>query len=87
MLTCADAQTGDVQWQERLGGRCLASPVLAHERLYFFRQDGKTIVIKAGGPFERLAENAIEGNVAATPAVGGRAIYLRTDSRLYCIRE
>jgi outer membrane protein assembly factor BamB len=87
MLTCADAKTGDVQWQERLGGRCLASPVLAHERLYFFRQDGKAIVIKAGGPFERLAENAIEGNVAATPAVGGRTIYLRTDSHLYCIGE
>jgi outer membrane protein assembly factor BamB len=87
MVTCADAKTGEVQWQERLGGRCLASPVLAHERLYFFRQDGKTIVIKAGGPFELLAENVIDGNLAATPAIGARAIYLRTDSHLYCLGE
>ena len=87
MITCSDARTGEVRWQERLGGRCLASPLLAHERLYFFRQDGKTIVIKAGGPFERLAENTLEGNIAASPAVGQRALYLRTDTHLYCLKE
>ena len=87
MVTCADARSGQVHWQERLGGSFLASPLSAEGRLYCFRQDAKTIVLKAGQLFELLAENPLEGNVAATPAVGDRALYLRTDSHLYCIRN
>jgi outer membrane protein assembly factor BamB len=86
MLTCANAGSGEIAWQERLGGAVLASPILAQGRLYVFRQDAKTIVLKAGKQFERLAENPLEGNLIATPAVSGNALYLRTDSLLYCIR-
>jgi outer membrane protein assembly factor BamB len=87
MITCADAVSGDIRWQERLGGPCLASPLLAHGRLYFFRQDGRTVVVKSGKQFERLAENPLEGTVVATPAVAGRALFLRTDTHLYCIQN
>ncbi len=45
---CADARTGKIRWHERLGGRCLASPIYAAGRLYFFNEDGKTTVLKAG---------------------------------------
>ena len=86
MATCADAQTGQACWQERLGGPCLASPLLAQGRIYFFRQDGTTIVLKAGRQFERLAENPLPGTLIATPAVAGRALYLRTDTHLFCIQ-
>jgi outer membrane protein assembly factor BamB len=87
MATCADAKTGEICWQDRLGGPCLASPIFAHGRLYFFRQDARTIVVKPGRRFERLAENPLQGTLIATPAVSGPALYIRTDTDLYCLRE
>jgi outer membrane protein assembly factor BamB len=87
MATCAEAKSGQVLWQERLGGSCLASPLWAPGRIYFFRQDAKAVVVKAGRQFERLADNALEGTVIATPALDDRALYLRTDTHLYRIRE
>ncbi len=87
MATCADARTGHLHWQERLGGPCLASPIAAQGRLYFFRQDGKTVVLKTGRQLERLAENLLEGTVVASPAACDHALYLRTDTHFYCIRE
>ena len=54
--------------------------------MYFFGQDGKTTVIRAGRQFEKLAENQLPGPVAATPAIVDGAIYLRTDSHLYRIQ-
>ena len=63
----------------------LASPLLAGGRVYFFGKEGKTTVVKAGKPFERLAENRLDGVVVATPAILDRTIFLRTDSHLYRI--
>lgn len=83
IATCADAATGEVRWQERLGEQHLASPILAGGRIYFFGREGKTTVVKAGGTFEKLAENRIEGIVSATPAVDGKALLVRTDTHLY----
>lgn len=85
MASCADARTGTIHWQERLGGAHLASPLAAAGRLYFFGQTGKTTVLKASKVFERLAENTLDGTVVATPALVGPAIYLRTDTHLYLI--
>lgn len=87
MVTCAEAQTGLVHWQERLGGSFLASPIAMEGRLYFFRQDGKTILLKPGKQFERLAENTLSGNLVGTPAADERTLYLRTDTHLYGIRN
>jgi outer membrane protein assembly factor BamB len=87
IVCCADARTGKLHWHERLGGRCLASPIYAAGRLYFFNEGGKTTVLKAGKQFTRLAENQLEGPLVATPAVLGQAILLRTDAHLFCIES
>lgn len=87
MATCASAENGEIYWQERLGGPCLASPLLARDRLYFFRQDAKAVVVRAAKQFERLAENSLEGTLIATPALGDHAIFARTDTQLFCIRN
>ena len=83
MASCGDARTGEIHWQERLGGLHLASPLHAGGRVYFFAQDGRTTVIKAGKQFEKLAENRIEGPLTATPAIVDGTVFLRTDSSLY----
>ncbi|MCX6903896.1 MAG: PQQ-binding-like beta-propeller repeat protein [Verrucomicrobia bacterium] len=85
MATCAEAKSGAIHWQERLGGAHLASPLYAEGRLYFFSQTGKTTVISPGRQFQRVSENQIEGTVVATPALAGPAIFLRTDTHLYRI--
>lgn len=81
----ADARTGQVHWQERLGGSHLASPLSAEGRLYFFDMDGKATVLRAGKEFVKLAENTLEGPLVATPAMANRTIFVRTDSHLYCV--
>ena len=87
MATCADARTGEILWQERLGGTYFASPLGAQQRIYFFNQAGKTTVVKAGRQFERLSENQIEGPLVATPAAVDAALFIRSDESLYRIGQ
>ncbi len=86
IASCASAKTGELYWQERLGGLHLASPLSAEKRVYFFAQDGKTTVVQAGKQFEKVAENQIDGTVVATPAFVDGSLFLRTDTHLYRIR-
>lgn len=85
IANCTDVRSGEVHWQERMNQQHLASPLLAEGRIYFFGKGGKTTVIKAGKQFERLAENQLEGDVVATPAIVDGTIFLRTDAHLYRI--
>jgi outer membrane protein assembly factor BamB len=82
-VSCVEAATGRVLWTERIGGRYAASPVYAGGRLYFFNQEGETIVLKPGRTFERLATNVLDDGFMASPAVSGGAFFLRTRSHLY----
>jgi outer membrane protein assembly factor BamB len=81
-VTCVDAATGETVWTERIGGKYAASPVYADGRLYFFSQEGTTTVLKPGRTFEALATNTLSGGFMASPAVGGKAFFLRTKTDL-----
>jgi len=85
MATCARAGTGEILWQERLGGLHLASLLHAEGRVYVFSQEGTCSVLRAGPTFERLAENRLPGPLIATPAVADGGLFVRTDSDLYHI--
>lgn len=87
IASCVDAKTGEQVWQQRVGGEYSASPVYADGRLWFFSEDGKTIVLKPGRVFERVAENQLEEGFLASPAIAGKAFYLRTRTHLYRIEE
>ncbi len=86
-VTCIDAANGDVVWTERIGGKYAASPVYADGRLYFFSQDGKTTVLKPGRNFEVLATNELDDGFMASPAVSGKAFFLRTKTHLYRVED
>ena len=43
------------------------------------------MVLQANKDLTLLAENQFDGPVFASPALVGSAIYLRTDSHLYCL--
>jgi len=55
--------------------------------LWFFSEDGKTTVVKPGRVFEQVAENRLDEGVLASPAIAGKAFYLRTRTHLYRIEE
>ncbi len=87
ITSCLEAKTGDELWRERLGGKYSASPLFAEGRIYFFSQEGKTTVIEAGREYKKLAENPLDDGFMASPAVAGKALFLRTQTHLYRIEE
>jgi hypothetical protein len=87
IASCFDAIGGQLIWRERIGREYRASPISADGRLYLFGWDGRTTILAAGRQFRRLAENPLDGSLAATPAVAGRAIYVRTATHLYCLEQ
>jgi outer membrane protein assembly factor BamB len=87
VVTARSADTGRELWMGRLGGAVSASPVYADGRIYVCEEGGQTSVFRPGPRFELLARNALGGQIQASPAVTGRALFLRTDQRLYRIEE
>ena len=85
IVSCVDALSGEVLGRCRTGGNYAASPVHAEGRIYCFNRQGKTVVLGANKELKVLAENHLDGPVFASPALVGSAIYLRTDSHLYCL--
>ena len=61
--------------------------VYADGRIYLFSEQGKTTVITPGNSYKVLATNQLEGGFMASPAVAGRAFFLRTKSHLYRIEK
>ena len=87
IATCLDAKTGQVVWKSRLQGEYSSSPVAASGRVYFSSEDGKTTVVEAGREFKVLAENQLADGFMASPAIDGRALFLRTRTHLYRLEE
>jgi outer membrane protein assembly factor BamB len=85
IASCIDARTGDEIWVDRIGGEYSASPVYASGRIYYFAQDGSTIVIRPGDTLEVVARNRLDDGFMASPAISGRAFFLRTKMNLYRI--
>lgn len=84
-LTCFEAKTGQVVWDEKVRGVFSASPVLAGGHIYLPSEAGVTLVFKAGRQFELVAENDLADGGFATPVILDGRIYLRTLHHLYCI--
>jgi outer membrane protein assembly factor BamB len=87
VASAVEAKTGTVVWTGRIGGTHSASPVSADGRVYFFSEDGKTIVVEAGRTFKVLAENQLGDGFMASPAIDGKAFYLRSKTHLYRIES
>ena len=85
MGTCYDAVSGAIQWQEKLGTHYSASLVTANGLVYFLDDQGLMKVIKPGPKLEVVAENNLDEDTFASPAISqGRMLIRGTDS-LYCI--
>ncbi len=87
IASCLDAKTGEEIWRERVGGNYSASPVLAEDHIYFLSEEGKTTVVAADKEFKVLATNQLDGGFMASPAIAGRALFLRTKTHLYRLEQ
>lgn len=85
LLMCIDAKTGESFYEHKLSGKYNASPVLAGGNVYFPSTSGKTLVIKEGKALNIVAENKLDGQIWASPAVIDNNLFIRTSKYLFCI--
>lgn len=82
IASCVDARTGQVHWQERVGGNYSASPLFADGRIYLQSEQGTGVVLQPGRQFRKLAENALGARTLASYAVDDGALFIRTEEHL-----
>lgn len=86
IATCYKADTGDIVWQERIGGNHSASPVLAEGRIYFLSEAGETTIIEANPKYSGpIAKNSVGEKCQASMAVSQGNLFIRSDKHLFCI--
>ena len=89
IITCFDAATGTVMWQQRLGRAIRegisASPVVVDNKVFVTSDEGVTFVLKAGPEFELLHTNDIGAQTLASPALVDGIWYIRTVDELIAI--
>ncbi|MCA9080239.1 MAG: PQQ-binding-like beta-propeller repeat protein, partial [Planctomycetaceae bacterium] len=85
IATCFDTLTGEVAWQERLAGHYSTSLTAANGLVYFLADDGVTKIVRPGPTFELVAENVLDEECRASPAMSQGQIFLRGTEHLYCI--
>jgi outer membrane protein assembly factor BamB len=85
IVTCVDPKTGEKVWQERIPGIFTASPVAAEGRVYLVSETGEAIVLQAGREPRVLSRNVIGERSAASPALAGGRLFLRTDDHLIAV--
>lgn len=86
-LTCREAADGRIVYRGRLPGKYTASAVAGDGKVYFVNEVGTTTVVRAGRTFEVVAENRLDEECLASPAISRGALFLRTGRHLYGIRN
>jgi outer membrane protein assembly factor BamB len=88
IVTCFDAKTGEIYYNERIGGGAegfTASAVSAGGKLYFTGEQGDVFVLPATKEFSVLASNKLGGLCLSTPAISDGTLYFRTTEKLVAI--
>ena len=87
VVRCFDRHTGRLHWKQRVKGEYRASPLVAEGRIYFLNMEGLTTVVSASPRFDRLAENQLDAQTIASPAVADGKLYIRGRKWLYCLSK
>jgi outer membrane protein assembly factor BamB len=90
ILQVADSRTGKEIYKARVGGgghTFSSSPVASQGRIYLLSEDGDTFVLRAGDKYDEIAKNSLGEMSLATPAADADSLYVRTQTKLYRIRN
>jgi outer membrane protein assembly factor BamB len=88
IVTCFDVKTGQVYYNERIGGGgegFTTSPVAAGGKLYYTGEQGDVFVVAATKEFKVLAQNKLGGICLSTPAISDGTIFFRTTEKLIAV--
>ncbi len=92
LLSCFDAKTGEQHYDRQKLERGVAvtsSPWSYDGKIFCINEDGVCSVVRDGEKFELLHTNELASDdiCLSTPAIAGDRLLIRTDKRLYCIRQ
>ena len=89
IFTRFDAKTGVQTYKARIGegGDFTTSPWAYNGKIFCMNEEGKTFVIRAGDKYEFVGSNDLDEMALASPALIGDRLILRTETRLYSIRN
>ena len=85
-VTCLHAATGKKVWQDRVPGSYYSSPICAGNMIFNITKKGEVVVIAAGDKFEILGQTPLKELCHATPAISGGRMFVRTYTRLICVK-
>ena len=83
IVTCLNAPTGEVRYQERVGGDFFGSPVWVDGRLFCVSTAGELVVLEACERFNVLHRYALGELCHSTPAVALSRMFIRTEKHLW----
>ena len=88
-MACIEPRTGKVIWANDLPTKTLqASATGADGKIYCVSLTGEVLVLQAGDQYKLLHSTKFPGTgCRATISVSGGQLFLRTDTKLYCIGE
>jgi outer membrane protein assembly factor BamB len=87
-LDCYHARTGqEVYKGQRLGQAFTSSPWAYADKVFCLSEDGDTYVVQAGPQFKLLGKNSLDEMTLTTPALTRDSLIIRTETKLYRIRE
>ena len=90
ILNRYDAKTGQQTYKTRIDPTATAfttSPWAYNGKLFCLSEEGQTFVIGTGEEFKLLHVNALDDFTLASPAFVGERLLIRTEHRLYSIRN
>lgn len=90
ILARFDAKTGKLAYKTRIDPAATAfttSPWAYNGKLFCLSEEGQTFVITTGETFKLLHVNELDEMAQATPAIVGERLLVRTETKLYSIRQ
>lgn len=87
VLSRISTETGEVVWQERLGGKFSSSLVATDEHLFALDHDGKGYVFTLADEPVKVSENKLPDGCNASPAIVNDSLIVRTTTQLYRIAK
>ena len=87
-IQCIDPQDGSIRWTNRAaGGNHWSSIVRVRDHLYATNQQGVTVIFRSDpSKYQKIAENRLDDETNATPAISDGQLFFRTAKYLWCIQ-
>jgi len=84
IVTCMDATSGEIRYQERVGGDYFGSPVWVKGRLFSVSKTGDLVAVEASDKFKVLSRYSLNETCHSTIAVALGHLFIHTEKNLWC---